>query len=339
MLATLLLGTALLQESPQTNTYRDRALGLSFEHPKDWRVSKERLFTLIEIPLAEGRLAQVELFSAEYRGTAEKWQELQKEINVTMDRPVERQWEEEILGVPMLLTKLAYTSGDRPTVTIVGLLYSATPEKMQFRLNAPAEQADAAQQAWWGALLTLRTTSGLLPSGEDPTRPLTELQPEMEKPTIVLRKPDPVVTALRPGVRVPFGGMTVQLLEGWTLSENGTLQGKETAGTLSLEVFEGDGDVAGPKLEEAAAKALLDFDAVSVRTDVQAKTARSGALVASIWRDGKGANGPLFVGHFVGVCGQRYWMLTYRGPGVAAWKSDRGKVEALLESLYAEAAS
>ncbi|MCC6402479.1 MAG: hypothetical protein IT207_00545 [Fimbriimonadaceae bacterium] len=338
MLATLMLGTLLLQDAPQTTTFRDKALGLSFEHPKAWRVSKERLFTLIEIPLADGKLAHVELFSATYRDTAEKWQSLQDEVNKAMGRTVERQWEEEILGVPMLLTKLAYKEGERETVTFVGLLYSATPEKMQFRLNTPADQAETAQQAWWSALLTLRTNSGLLPSGEDPSKPLTELQPEPEKPTIVLRKPDPVVTELRPGARVPFKGLVVQLLDGWTLAEDGTLRSDGTSGLFSIELFEGDGNIAGPKLEETAASALTEFKKVSLRRDERARTARSGATVASIWRAGEGDQGPLVVGHFAGVCGQRFWMLRYRGAGTAAWNSDRAKVEVLVESLYVEAA-
>lgn len=338
MLATLLLSTALLQDAPQTTTYRDKALGLSFEHPKNWKVTKSNLYTLFEIPLGEGKTAQVQMFSAVYRDTAERWQSLQAEVNAAMERTVDRQWEEELLGVPMLLTRLSYVEGDRPTVTLVGLLYSATPEKMQFRLNAPAEQAESAQELWWTSLLSLRTSTGLLPGGEDPSRPLSELQPQAPKNTVVLRAPERRPENVQPGIRVPFGGAAVQLLAPWKVADDARLTGIETKGNLTLSVHEGNGDVAGPMLEELAATALAEFRSVGLRKDSRARLARSGATVASVWRRGTGEGGPLVVSHTVGVCGNRFWMLRYRGPGLEAWEADRAQVEALVESLYVEAA-
>lgn len=334
MLATLLLTAIALPQDAELATFRDRGLGLSFQHPKAWTVKRERLYTNFSIPLSGGKAAQVQLFSAVFRDKSETWQTLQAEVSQAQGRTVERQWQEELLGVPMLLTRVAYTEGEQPFVAVIGLLYSATAEKMQFRLVAPGAEADTAQQAWWAAMLTLRTTTGGLPGEEDPTKPLEDLQPGTPGPEVVLRRPSGNSEPVREGTPTPFGGMVLEVPAGWQLGEGGRLSLGSLRGTVSVEVAEGDGEAAGKALEAAVSAALGGFRQVDLRKDTIARPARTGALVASVWRRGSSAAGPLVSAQYAGLCGPRYWILRYSAPGMEAWQADKAALEALVQGLY-----
>jgi hypothetical protein len=336
MFASLLLTAAVLApQEADLATFRDRGLGLAFQHPKTWTVKRERLFTTFEIPLPGGATAQAQLFGAVFRDPAETWQGLQAEVSKAQGRTVERQWQEELLGVPMLLTKVSHTEQERPFVTLIGLLYSATPEKMQFRLLSPGPEADAAQAAWWAAMLTLRTTSGNLPGEEDPTKPLEDLVPEAPQPEVVLRKPLSDSPAVRPGVAVPFGEMNLELPAPWALGEGGRLTREGLQGTVTVEVGSGDGEAAGKALETAVAESLRRFDKVELRKDTIARPARTGALVASVWRRGTAVSGGALVsGQWAGLCGSRYWIVRYSGGGLASWDQDKRALTELVEGLY-----
>jgi hypothetical protein len=320
----LLLGAALQAQPADLATYRDRALGLSFQHPKAWTVERGRLFTTFSLPIEEGASAQAQLFGAVFRDRAENWQSLQAEINQAQGRTIERQWQEELLGVPMLLTRVAYSEGEQARVLVIGLLYSAT-----------AAIADRAQQQWWEAMLTLRTLSGQLPGEEDPSKPLEDLAPREPQPVIVLRKPAAEATTVRGPVRVAAEGMTLSLPEGWRL-EGGTLQVEGLRGRLRISVGEGAGQVAGDALERAASESMAAFATVELRKDQVGAPAQSGALVASVWRRGKGKDGPLVRADYVGLCGDVHWMIRYEAAGLADWNADRSRIAALTAQTFVE---
>ncbi len=155
----------------EPKTFEDRETGFAFSYPAAWEWRKERLFSIFTIPLEGGSKAQVQVINVKFRQQADAWQTAQSDVAKTMNRTIDRQWDEVILGVPLLLTQLSYKEGETPMNSLVGLLYSRTEAKMSFRLTSPAAGYAQAEAAWRGALNSLKTISGSLPSSEDPTKP------------------------------------------------------------------------------------------------------------------------------------------------------------------------
>lgn len=337
-LATLLLALTLTPGSDNV-VYRDTRLGLQFEYPKTWKVRKEKQYAIFEIPLEGGLKASVQLFSAKFKDSADNWQLIQVEINKSLRRSVERQWQEEILGVPMLLTKIAYEDKGQSTVSIIGLLYTDFEQKMNFRLTAPANGADQAESSWWNAMLTLRTTTGDLPNQEDPNKP--SVKPTEPPPTKVWtatskpKKPErgPVAANL------PVGQTTfvLHLPKGWTL-DGDTLKHGGFSGTVHVTAVVGLADEAASVLSQSALDALSGFDRVILREDKTPHGAASGANVASVFRVGTSKGADRIMGDAVGVCEGVYWHLSYLGTDAKAYARDRALLSDLYEFLYAEKA-
>src|SRR5690606_2842666 len=110
----------------------------------------------------------------------------------TLGRTIDRQWQEVILGVPLLLTRMFFVRSGEKMSTQVGLLYSATPEKLNYRLTVNAEKAEEAEAAWRGALSNLRTLGGSLPGVENPDIvPPTEVDPPSVEEGYVLTPEKP----------------------------------------------------------------------------------------------------------------------------------------------------
>jgi hypothetical protein len=331
VLAPLLLGLALAQD-PETATYTDRSLGLAFQHPKPWTVRKEQFYTVFEWPIGEGRTANAQVFSAVYRQSAETWQAIQAEVNKAMNRTVDRQWQEEILGVPLLLTRISYTEEGKSLVTVVGLVYSATPQKMQYRLTAPAEGADQAIADWSTVMLSLRTTGGNLPSAEDPSKPPPP-PPEEVKPVTVLKPDGTPVGNLRGPVTATFEGSTVYLPEGWKLEEGGALVHGSLRGGLTLRVTVGSDADARKALGTASATSLPSFRQVTLRRDRIESANRAGALVSGVLRIGE-ASGAQAIGHWVGSCAGKFWSVEYVARERSDADADRRLLDGLLDILY-----
>src|SRR5690242_18114511 len=104
--------------------FRDDHLGLQFEHPKTWKVRKERNGSVFSIPLDGGTEATLQLFPAKFNDKADQWQLIQVDINRSLKRTVDKQWQEEYLTVPMLLTRSHYEVNGQTVSALVGLLYS-----------------------------------------------------------------------------------------------------------------------------------------------------------------------------------------------------------------------
>jgi hypothetical protein len=339
----LLLGVSL---QAQAKTFSNADLDLSFQHPGNWKVSTgKKGDSKFEIPLSGGGKATLEIFAIPFREPAERWQEYQMMANQNLKRTVDRQWQEEILGSPLLMTRIFYSVKSEPMATLVGLMYRAYPKKMNFRLTSSSAGYEEAEKSWRDALMTLRTMTGKMPEAENPDRivdvtPVVK-KPDHEKKVTVLSAKDPAPGRLFKGrVKVPCkaAGKDVELRlpDGWSAvpAENGfTLSRKGLNGQLRLEVAGTlDSPTAERALVAATGRTLAEFAEVTTRIEPRPETTKSGARMAFVRREGKSKDGPLIVVHAYGASGEFYWLLEYRATDPKAYRKDAGALENLMQS-------
>ena len=148
---------------------------LSWKVPKTWSVKQGKNQLTLTIPVGTST-AKLNIFATYYRRPAEEWQKLQGAIAEQLGRKLDQQWEEQVLGVPLLLTKTSSSS----EVRITGLLYATMKNKFHFTLDAPSMAAEDAWSNWKSAMETLRPLGGELPTAEDGQKPVTS--PTLPKP-------------------------------------------------------------------------------------------------------------------------------------------------------------
>lgn len=170
-------------QAPETATYNNFVLNLAFSYPKSWSVStnNKKETTKMTIPLGGSTKATVEIFDAIYGAEPDAWQKVQIDINKQLGREIVRQWQEEILGVPMLFTKVHYYDKGVDTQALTGLLYNRSYKKLLLRMVAPTGSYDAVELDLRNALQSLRTLNGSTLKPETPNRPVL---PEETKPDI-----------------------------------------------------------------------------------------------------------------------------------------------------------
>ncbi|MBS1721424.1 MAG: hypothetical protein JSS66_00290 [Armatimonadetes bacterium] len=337
MLLTALVLHATLQQTQDKSVFRDPKLGLQFEYPKQWKMRKERTYGLFEIPLKDGKTASVQVFNAKFKGQADEWQLIQAEINRSMKRTVDRQWKEEYLGVPMLLTQVSYNDGDVATIAQVGLLYTSFEEKMHYRLTSPSSDTEEATEAWKDALLSLRTISGDLPAAEDPNKP--SVKPEKPKTTSIWKAESKPAKIERGAITLDYAQadtkFKVYLPKDWSLVD-GKLAHKGMAGTLTFSATVGLPEDAGSRLLNDAKGSLDRFTSIRVREDPKPLLAKSGAIVGRVFREGAGKSGALVAGNVVGYCEGVFWSVSYECDDPKAFQKDKLVLTELWQLLYAE---
>lgn len=351
----ILAAAAILAAQDQpTKTYEDKELGLSFQYPEAWRMEKDRLFTRFEIPLASGATAEVRLFKTTFSQKPEDWQNVQADVADSIGRTIDRQWQEVILGVPLLLTKT--TQGTPPESTLTGLLYTATEKKMHYRLNTPADQFDEAKNKWSAVLNSLRTASGDLPTAEDPSRPRANPEEGAEQPTApapterkvhVLEPPNPTGTQVAKGkqaIDVSIQGIACKLFvsEGWRFTntaEGWTAHHPDLSGSLSMSVAAGTAQDARRSTVRDSAQSLQRFSKVERRYEPRPKGTKAGALLATIERTGEGDDGWLRVIHASGSRGNYYWKAIYRSNGSEGAEKDVQLLNQLFDLAVVEPAA
>ncbi|MCW5938770.1 MAG: hypothetical protein KIS64_03855 [Fimbriimonadaceae bacterium] len=340
-MTTLLLVSLLTRQEPATVQYTERALGLTFQYPREWKLTKARLFDEFEIPLEGGQKATVQLFRAAYRDSQETWQQVQAEVNRTLQRTVVRQWTEEILGAPLLLTKVAYKDQGRDMVSVTGLLYVATVEKLQFRLTSGAEQSDTAEQNWRRALMTLRTVSGELPPAEGPGQKAVVIEPP--KRTTTLKPVDPSKKPVRGQVLVPWKAegrsFNALLPLGWSLGDDGRLSNPALTGIVRFAVRPESRAAAERAHAETAREGLAEFKSVRVRRDMVARVADSGALTWMTFRDGEAEKGRMAIANWTFHFENLTWTVQYRSATPDSIAVDRRALDALAKALFVEPSS
>ncbi len=349
VLCSLILSALIsIQDGPKS--YANPLIGLSFQYPQTWQMSIKKGVTSFKIPSeATSKYGVLEIYAIPYRLKADDWQAMQLSVNKNLKRTVERQWQEEILSVPMLLTRISYVVGAEPTVTTIGLLYSANARKMNFRLTAPADTFDAVDTQWHEALQTLRTSTGQIPQAEDPNS-----KPPVDPPKTTTKPTKPVVLAHgahpnskqyrgKTAVGAKAGGRPVNLIipDGWRSSVKGdgfTLTTDKLSNAVSVEISSVlDSPPPLQALQSAAGKTLVDFVKVVRRDDSPIIKTSAGMDTGWVRREGQGASGEIVVVHAFGALNDYYWTLSYRANSKAVYLQDKRLLDELIDRLAVEA--
>ncbi|HVT12014.1 MAG TPA: hypothetical protein VHE55_07080 [Fimbriimonadaceae bacterium] len=343
---------------PNLLQFQSLLLGMKFNYPKTWELTtNKKNETRILIPMENtSDRAVVEVYSVSFRSEPEIWQLSEAAFAKTMKRKVERQWEEEILDVPLLLTKVDFTDKGSRKVSETGLLYTLGFNKLMYRITAAPENFDKADYEWRKVLQTLRTWTGEMPKKEDGSKierkdpiPAGEKPDDVPHPTIpheINAQPKEKAVKSPPVATVVSGDSKKLLLcapNGWKADVNKdnsvTLTHPGVNGPISITVFPVAGsDPSDLALLKSSGTALNDYVKVTTRDESLPKANVAGASVASIWRTGTDGKGNLFTCEASCQSGDFYLLLSFRTSDAAHWKQDRHEIEELLDHLSIEPA-
>jgi hypothetical protein len=354
------------QQDPQTppldpnlQAYQNLTLGLKINFPKAWEITTNKKFEsriLIPIPNSSDR-GVVEIIPVNFRGRVEDWQIQQAAMAKSSNRAVDRQWDEEILGVPLLMTKVTYTERGSTKTSEIGLLYTLGFNKLMYRITAAPEQFDNVDSAWRQSLQSLRTWDNSLPKVEDPSIKIERTDvpkggglfgpDELPHPTIpheVNKKPTGPKPEKSPvGATINFNGRKVELRipADWKVDSNKdgtfTLRHAGVSGPVNVSLYPVEGtDPVGVALLKASGASLNDFDKVTSRDESLPKPNKAGVDVGVIWRTGTGAKSDLCTCEASCQSSTYYLILTYRSNNAGTWKGERQAIEELLDHMSIE---
>jgi len=362
-MSILLTATAawLLAAPPAQKIFIDQASGFQFIHPAAWKVKQSKLKTVFEIPVGKDpKAGRMEVLSTAFHEPLENWNTYQREAVEIGKRRMDRQWQEEILGVPLLLTQSTGPVKSGEETSLTGLLYSMTDQKMFFRLSSSAALFPEVEKQWREAILSLRTTNGELPKPENPdrpkpvktrgkkpdpgktisapvdTRPKPPAKIDVIKPlwdsNIKGAKPDVIIEASAGGSSLNLG-----LPSGWAAKVDGEkfiLSHPKVKGKVILEVLAllDSPDPMG-KLEAAANGDIANFDKVTKRVDAKPVRSQAGVKLTSIVRSGVSGPDQAVATYAIGESQNYYWLGTYHAKGEALNKAEATEVDRLWQRL------
>lgn len=360
MVCLLALALSAVAQEPTANpsTFTDPTLGLSFTHPANWTQVKSEPAkpakgkgkkngksaddgsVRFSIPLDNSAPAELTITPASFSGAPEKWQQFQVDANRNLKREVERQWEQEVLGVPMLLTKINYTEEGVQKTTVTGLLYNAAAYKLLFRLTGPTASFDAAQFQFNQALESLRTTSDTLPTAQEPDKPITPPPtpgtPDAKRTLFERPKVTALVAPLALPVKVAGHAATFNVPEGWTIEAKDAdtyllkHSGLKTPVTMKL-LPAGTSARPAELLTNAANETLKEFETVDLREDTPGLANKAGNPVLAIWRQGKGPKDPLAAMDAILATAELNVLFSYRSAPGGNFKSERRTIQEMLD--------
>jgi len=347
------LFAAILILAPQAKdsaTFTDAYLGLSFTHPKNWiELKRTKDIARYTIPV-EGTTdtAELEIIRSNFHSTKDVWQTIQLRANETLHREIVRQWEQDVIKVPMLCTQINFTDHDIAKTTLTGLYYTKTPLKMLVRLTSPVGDFDKVKYQFDQALLSLHTSNGTTPVEDDAdfkfaTTKKPALAPPMPEiidagtPTVKKAPKTPKKQVTIP-LTVSTKSVSLHAPQGWTfdtpkdgvtvLHHSGLLSG------LTVEIHSTlDSDRPSRMLTKITGAELPEFLAGVKREDTDPTHNDSGCSIGTVWRIGKDAKGDLFVYHASGEQGDFYFIASYRSTSLSKWKSERRVIDALMEQI------
>lgn len=324
-ICVFLAGLALGAMPADVQTFTDPYLGLTFTHPKTWVLkpkAKRDVGVSFLIPSPNGASkSTLDVIRTSFQSAPELWQTVQRQANEQLQRTITRQWEQEVLGVPLLLTQVEFSKNGSQYQSLIGLLYAKGPQKLLFRLTANSSDYENVQYEFQTVLESLRTTDGALPKVEDgkvPTGPTT-------KPTLVPRKSalkdadgvhKPQLGPVHVDLTVSTKPIRVYLPLAWNceVSDNRVLNltKKGLVGTLQVKIFTTlDSDTPNAALTKQAGENLLKFDVVNIREDIAPYQNRAGTSVSKIWRSGKGPSGSFWTLDGIFENGEWYGLFAY----------------------------
>jgi hypothetical protein len=353
--------------APATATYTNEELGLAFDYPKIWKPSKVKVKNdqtrmvltdpktwrpakqdittrfLVPLPGVDER-ATLEIFAVTFNQDQDQWQTIQRDVNQDLKRTILRQWDEEVLAVPMLMTKIESKDKGLDLITETGLMYSATPRKLIFRLTVSPDNFDKADTVWRGVLQTLHTTDGHLPSAEDPGRKLSkaDLTPGTYH-KVVWSSPAPVSMAPEKGVLITEATAAGKKVEvrgpaGWKSDKNAdgsfTFTAPDMSGSARVFVASVvDSDDPSKVLIRASGQTLEGFTKVIKRDEKGPYLNHGQSNVDWICRRGLATVKPHFSFDAAGANGDNYWILTWTSSDDGNSTRDRKSLESLVDVL------
>jgi hypothetical protein len=347
---TLLLATAIISTGQDTVTYTNPDLNLTFSYPKTWTLTTKASEANARIPL-EGSddPAILEIRSVPYFSEPEGWQEVQASLAKSSRRELVKQWQEELLGVPILLTKTQYAERGVDKTRQTGLLYSATRKKLVYHLTAPTKHFDQAETAFKTALQSLRTIDGSTPQPEVPGREKGPYDPGVDtRPPLIIKPPE---AAKRQYVKGPVTvacsaagqNLLLRLPAGWT-AEKGegdkvTVKHSQLSAPLTVTIQSTlDGDLPERAILKVGSAELANFTKVDKREDARNRENKAGARIFSALRSGTTANGMLITTDAAGLTGDYYWMMSARWTSPEAYRSDMRLLAVLMQEMSVEPA-
>jgi hypothetical protein len=352
--ATVVLGTP--RQAPQdTQTYTDPQLGLSFTHPTTWVLTSENPKTKghhkkkksdddsahFTLPL-QGATSTADLLvmRASFSGSADVWQMVQADANKNMKRTVEKQWQEEILGVPLLLTKIDYTDNGEAKTTVTGLLYNASANKFLFRLTGPAADFDKAQYEFDNSMQSLRTLDNTLPKAQEADKPVAKEDERGLKHVIIAPTPPPKyrLAPIAVPITVSTKSIVLRIPKGWSAKDVKdnvlTLDNPELGYPVQVTLATSlDSDPPSIALSKANGISLADFRTVTKRYDSPIAVNDAGCTTESTWRDGLGAHGKLMSMEAVGVSGDFYFIASCRPVPGPTYIAQKKLIDGLLSEI------
>lgn len=350
-IAAASLCLAQTPQTPQVKTFANYEFGLSFEYPVTWQMTSKKGDTKFVIPLENGITATVDIHAVTFNADTEIWRYVQKDIVLQMKRQVLEQLEEEILGVPLLTTRSRYTEKGTPTVSLSGLVYSATPRKMLFRVTAPESVFGDAESKWRSVLQSIRTTAGQKLKPEDPNRKIDpkEFKNVQTKPVKVTRiegskkkEGDVQKGEVTVPITVSNRNVVLRLPEGWQGEAVGdnliALKNQDLSETLNVAIYcTLDSDPPAKSLFRASSKSLDLFADVTKREEPAPAKNKGGATVQVVWRWGKSSSGDLTTCESTGLLGEFYWMFEYKS--TSSGSAEKKLIDALIKVMTVEQGS
>ncbi|MBS1717959.1 MAG: hypothetical protein JSS72_09545 [Armatimonadetes bacterium] len=315
------------QQPVDHKTFSNPRVGFAFDYPSTWQRTKmpkkKRDEAHFQIPTSDPKaMAVLQVTGANYRGEAKTWQQVQVDINRQLRRSITRQWQEEVLGVPLLLTKIEYTQKDVPETAIVALVYTRTNKKLNYRLEAPTAVFPEAEAQFRQTLLSLRTVSGDAPEEEDPGKPaMAPPKPAEKTPTVVALVAPPTkkpsLDSKTYSLAFEQRRLDVLVEKGWQIKNNdGVLQitRPDLGATATIKLLSTiQAGSMQQSLASIANKEIDLFDVVDLRDNSNRNV--HGHQILDIWRCGKASSGPLTTFHGVGEAGgDLFWSLELSVP-------------------------
>lgn len=341
----LALALGLSQAGAPVATYAEPRAGVQLSYPTAWNLKKnKRGGGVLTMTLPGGGQATVALNTSTYRGTVEEWEALQKQVAEQGKRTFREQDDQELLGVPLVLTAVDYSEGVKERTALTGLLYTRTNEKFTFILVADRDAFADARVVFQPVLESLRTFDGAAPKPETPGATIDPKAEIPAKPTPPPTRPrvfpddrnrapdqDFVSPPFKIGERsaVVLGSDELQIATEGSVT---TVRRGDAALALTLSL---PADAASPTaaLVGAANEELALFDTVAVREDGLFRKNRAGANVATVLRRGtKGGSEKVRLLVLLDAT-DLYGLAQLEWPSFAAYRKDRKAVLDLIDRV------
>ncbi|MFM9874596.1 MAG: hypothetical protein ACKVQS_14165 [Fimbriimonadaceae bacterium] len=335
MIVPILCAAVAFQDAP-VKVYSNATTDIKLKYPSNWNLKKEKYADELRFKV-DGKEVYVELMGIEMNFPSQHWQDVTREINTNNDRAVLRQWEEELLGVPLLLTKVRDIGKAEVEIAITGLVLSNRSQKMLFRLHSPESVASSAEEQWNKVLLTADTISGKLPSetiatqsgGDGGTATVATTPGKVQ---VIEPKTGGPKAIKRGSVRTMLDenrGTFLYVSEGWTLNDDVI-----SNGAMRLQFGTGIGDervARGAWLKECGA-ALGRLTKVGNRVEPELKFRESGFYGTFLERRGTTADGEEVQWVAYGSQSGYYFTLSWSGTALE-FKSSKDARDELFEHL------